>query len=125
MPVSLKRLSKKAKHGFRGYPMATIAYYGPTDRLASKVAVAVMFDDLHEPTCVRRWLSDDRDVRHDPNTLTAVLAFIKEWDVKTVVMPDAIIGCPHEEGIDYEGSVCPKCPFWAGRDRWRGIKGKG
>jgi hypothetical protein len=33
-------------------------------------------------------------------------------------MTDQIIGCPHEEGIDYEGATCPACPFWAGRDRW-------
>jgi len=27
-------------------------------------------------------------------------------------------GLPHEEGIDYpDGSSCPKCPYWAGRDR--------
>ena len=31
-------------------------------------------------------------------------------------MTDRIIGCPHEEGIDYEGSVCPRCEFWANRD---------
>jgi hypothetical protein len=35
-------------------------------------------------------------------------------------MTDRIIGCPHEEGIDYEGAACPACPFWAGRDRWTG-----
>jgi hypothetical protein len=41
--------------------------------------------------------------------------------VKSVVMPDRIIGCPHEEGIDYpEGESCPQCPFWEGRDRWTG-----
>ncbi len=39
---------------------------------------------------------------------------------KSVVMTDRIIGCPHEEGIDYEGPTCPDCPFWAGRDRWTG-----
>jgi len=39
---------------------------------------------------------------------------------KSVVMTDRIIGCPHEEGIDYEGSTCPDCPFWVGRDRWTG-----
>jgi hypothetical protein len=34
---------------------------------------------------------------------------------------DRIIGCPHEEGIDYpEGEICMKCPFWAHRDRWSG-----
>jgi hypothetical protein len=29
-----------------------------------------------------------------------------------------MLGCPHEEGIDYpEGEACPECPYWAGRDR--------
>jgi len=27
-------------------------------------------------------------------------------------MADRIIGCRHKEGIDYEGSTCPTCPFW-------------
>jgi hypothetical protein len=49
-----------------------------------------------------------------------VLALITEAGVKSVVMTDRIIGCPHEEGIDYEGATCPACPFWAGRDRWTG-----
>ena len=32
---------------------------------------------------------------------------------------DGLIGCPHEEGIDYpEGKSCPQCPYWAGRDRF-------
>ena len=34
-------------------------------------------------------------------------------------MTDRIIGCPHEEGIDYaDGTVCPMCPYWQDRDRW-------
>jgi hypothetical protein len=49
-----------------------------------------------------------------------VLAFITEAGARSVVMTDRIIGCPHEEGIDYEGETCPACPFWAGRDRWAG-----
>jgi len=56
-------LCKKTKKGFRGYPVATVAYYGPDNKRASKV----------------------------------------------------------EEGIDYpEGGICPKCPYWAYRDRWTG-----
>jgi len=31
-----------------------------------------------------------------------VLAFITEAGAKSIVMTDRIIGCPHEEGIDYE-----------------------
>jgi len=41
--------------------------------------------------------------------------------VRSVLITNRIIGCPHEEGIDYpEGDVCPKCPYWAHRDRWTG-----
>jgi hypothetical protein len=30
-------LSKKVKKGFKGYPIATIALYGPTDKKATKL----------------------------------------------------------------------------------------
>jgi hypothetical protein len=47
-----------------------------------------------------------------------IAAFIKTQDVRSVVVTDGIIGCPHEEGVDYpEGKSCPQCPYWAGRDR--------
>jgi hypothetical protein len=32
-----KRLAKKAKKGFRGFPVATVAFYGPDNRWASKL----------------------------------------------------------------------------------------
>ena len=32
-----KRLSKKSKRGFRGYPVGTLSCYGPDDRRASKL----------------------------------------------------------------------------------------
>ena len=37
-----QRLRKKVRRGFRGYPVATIAFYGPDDRRASKVAVGIL-----------------------------------------------------------------------------------
>src|ERR1700757_563418 len=39
-------LEKRAKQGSRGYPIATIAFYGPTADFASKVAVAVFRAEL-------------------------------------------------------------------------------
>ncbi|HEX7362293.1 MAG TPA: hypothetical protein VF283_17515 [Bryobacteraceae bacterium] len=50
-----------------------------------------------------------------------ILAFLRQHGAKSIAMADRIIGCPHQEGIDYpEGEVCPQCPFWAHRDRWTG-----
>jgi hypothetical protein len=116
----IKSLAKKARHGFRGYPVATIAFYGPDGRRASKVAVGITLGEGDEPAEMQRWTSDDRDVRNDPAINEAILEFIGRFDVKTVAMTNRITGCPHEEGIDYQGPICPKCPFWAHRDRWSG-----
>ncbi len=116
-----KRLSKKAKRGFRGWPLATVALYGPDDRTATKLAVGIVPAEGAEVTDLRRWLSKDQtDIRSDPRVAEEVLAFIAEAGAKSVVMTDRIIGCPHEEGIDYQGDTCPACAFWAGRDRWTG-----
>jgi hypothetical protein len=116
-----KRLDKKARKGFRGWPLATVALYGPDDRLATKLSVGIVPAEDAEATDLRRWLSEEQgDIRTDNRVAEEVLAFITEAEAKSVVMTDRIIGCPHEEGIDYEGSTCPFCPFWAGRDRWTG-----
>ena len=58
--------------------------------------------------------------RTDPGVAQEVLAFIDAAGVRSVRMTDRIIGCPHEERIDYEAPTCPACPFRAGRDRWAG-----
>jgi len=119
--MRVKSLRKKAKRGFRGYPVATIAYYGPDDKRASKVAVGIIEEEGGEVTGMERWFAEDGDVRMDDSILHAILDFIKGRGVKSVVMADRIIGCPHEEGKDYpEGEKCPQCPFWATRDRWTG-----
>ena len=66
-------------------------------------------------------VSEDRDLQTDPAIAREILQFVRSHPVKSVVMTDGIIGCPHEEGIDYaNGEVCPQCPFWAKRDRWTG-----
>ena len=115
-----KRLEKKARRGFRGYPLATVAFYGPDDQRASKVVASIMDSQDEGPVQMRKWYSEHTDVRHDADILEEVIAFIAEFGALSVAMPDGIIGCPHEEEIDYEGSVCPECPFWANRDRWTG-----
>jgi hypothetical protein len=103
-----------------GYPIATIAYYGPDDQTATKVAVGIV-DAKEEVIELRNWLVRAQDVRIDGAINHEILAFIKEYNVQRVAMADRIIGCPHEEGIDYpEGSTCPHCPYWAKIDRWTG-----
>jgi hypothetical protein len=114
-------LKKKARRGFRGYPLATIAFYGPNDERASKAAVGIVSQEGGDPDILERWFAEDGDVRTDPTVGQAILEFIRRHGAMSVVMTDRIIGCPHEEGTDYaDGGVCPQCPFWAHRDRWTG-----
>jgi hypothetical protein len=114
-------LTKAANRGFRGYPIATLAFYGPDDRRASKVAVGIIRSEGAEASALERWFSDERDVRDDSDITAAIQQFVEQHSAKTVVVAERIIGCPHEEGVDYpEGQKCPRCPFWASRDRWSG-----
>ena len=113
-----KWLDKKSKLGFRGYPVGTVAFYGPDAQLASKVAVAVIVAPDTEPVALRRWFAESGDVRNDPAIFEEVALFLRDHEVRSVAMTKEMLGCPHEEGIDYpEGEACPECPYWAGRDR--------
>ena len=116
-----KKLKKLANKGFRGYPIATVAYYGPDDKHATKVAVGIVPDEGEQPSVLERWFSEVNDIRVDRTTNEEIISFIKENRAKSVVIADRILGCPHEEGVDYpDGSKCPKCPFWSIRDRFTG-----
>jgi hypothetical protein len=108
-----------ASKGFRGYPVATLALYGPDDKRASKVAVGIVAGKDQEPVALERWFSDVTDVRKDKQIQAKILEFLEVHKPKSVVATDRIIGCPHEEVKDYpEGESCPMCPYWADKDRF-------
>jgi hypothetical protein len=114
-------LTKLSNRGFRGYPIATLAFYGADDRRASKAVAGIIPTEGAEPAELQKWFDEAGDVRDNRAAMDAVCAFVARHSAKSVVISDRIIGCPHEEGIDYpEGEPCPQCPFWAGRDRWTG-----
>jgi hypothetical protein len=118
---ALWALEKQSRRGFRGYPVATVAFYGPDDQRATKVAVGIVPADGAEADPLQRWFSKHNDARSDPGIARQIGEFIETHAAKSVVLVDRILGCPHEERVDYpEGSVCPQCPFWAKGDRWSG-----
>ena len=117
----LKRLRKKAKRGMRGYPLATVAFYGPDSGRASKVVVGIVhFAGAEADAELRTWILETGDVRTDPVLAEEMLAHMDASGAVSVVLVDRIIGCPHQEGIDYEGQWCPVCTYWIGRDRYTG-----
>jgi hypothetical protein len=115
-----KRLRKKARKGLRGWPIATVAFYGPNLSQATKVAVGIVPSENAEVKELRDWKVDPGDIRSDPDVAREILEFIEGYQVRSVAITDGIIGCPHQEGIDYDGEWCPVCEFWHGRDRFTG-----
>ena len=114
----MKRLKKKARRGYRGDPVASVAFYGPDDRCATKVVVGISRHDDAPVDELRKWFSAAGDVRHDAGILEELLSYMEAQGVASVSMSPGIWGCPHEESIDYpEGGACPHCEFWKGRDR--------
>lgn len=125
MPIAeqfLKCLRKKAKKGMRGWPVATIAYYGPNSIRATKVAVGIVPTEMAEPLEMRDWKVEEGDIRYDQAIAQEILEFMERHTALSVIMTDGIIGCPHEQGVDYEGEWCPVCKFWRERDRFTGCR---
>jgi hypothetical protein len=111
-------------HKFSGgrsgqYPIATLAAYGPDNTRATKLVVSVIRKPGRDPSAMESWTTDAGDIRDDPAVAAEVLRFTRQHRVRQTVSTGLIIGCPHEEGIDYPlGRVCPRCPFWATIDRF-------
>jgi hypothetical protein len=104
----------------RGWPLATVAFYGPNLTQATKVAVGIVPSQDAEASEMRDWQVTSGDVRNEPRIAREILEFAEQYGARSVVMTDGIIGCPHQQGIDYEGEWCPVCDFWRGRDRFTG-----
>lgn len=112
-------LRKFAGRGFQGYPVATLAFYGPDDHKASKAVLGIIEPEGAEPR-LHKWFSDtrDKDLRYDVSLQNAWIGIIRRESAQTLAMAEEINSCPHEEGIDYPaGQSCPDCPFWAEHTR--------
>jgi len=81
--------------------------------------VAIFLQESDEADYLERWFSEQGDVRGDSAIEAGIVAFLAKHGVRSAIMTDRIIGCLHEEGIDYpEGQKCPQCPFSVSRDRF-------
>src|SRR5262249_58542072 len=97
----LKRLRKKARKGLRGWPIATVALYGPNLSQATKVTVGIVPSENAEVEELRDWKVDHGEIRADPRIAREILEFIEEPRAFSVPMTDTIIASPHHERIDY------------------------
>jgi hypothetical protein len=101
------------------FPLATIIGYGPDHKTATKLVVSIFKKPgQQDPVAIEKWMVQGGDIRQDSSITVAVADFIKRHHAVETVTNDRLLGCPHEEGIDYPlGQVCPHCPFWANLDR--------
>jgi hypothetical protein len=103
--------AKANRHG--KFPIGTVAHYGPDDQTTTKIVAGVVLWDHAEPI-LERWVSTG--VLGDPKVAEGIKQFFARHGVKSVVVTDGNLGCPHEEGSDFPvGRDCPFCPFWAGK----------
>ena len=102
------------------FPVATLMAYGPNRTFATKLVVSVFGRPGHrEPSAMSTWTTHAIDVRPIRRLPPKWPTSSQQHGARQTVSTDRIIGCPHEEGIDYPlGRTCPQCPFWADIDRF-------
>src|SRR4051794_41986807 len=93
-----KRLGKKAKRGFRGFPVGTVALYGPDDRRATKLVAAVIAREDDPPSDLRRYVAAGGDGRQDPTILEEGVLLFQAHGGRSVGIGDPVIGCSHQGG---------------------------
>ena len=95
------------------FPIGTIALYGPDDKTTTKIVASAITAENAEPI-LERWVGTK--LKGDQKVMGEIQAFLKKHKVKSTVMTDGNLGCPHEEGEDFPvGEDCPFCPFWQGK----------
>lgn len=95
------------------YPLGTVAMYGPDDKTVTKIAAGVFLNEFDEPI-IERWVGTG--IMQNAKIQGQIQEFFTRHGVKSVAATEGIMGCPHEEGLDFPtGEDCPFCPFWKGK----------
>tara|TARA_R110002153_G_scaffold17835_1_gene62116 strand:- start:7612 stop:7899 length:288 start_codon:yes stop_codon:yes gene_type:complete len=85
---SQKRISKRVKRGFHGYPMISIQYFGPSETLATKVEVGFIQEENAEP--MLETFNSETDIRKDETVQTTIIKIIDRVDAKTVTLDENV-----------------------------------
>jgi hypothetical protein len=88
----LQRPRKKARKGLRGWPIATIAFYGPNLSQATKVTVGIVPSENAEVEELRDWKVDYGDIRADPGIAREILEFIEKHRVTICLRSRPLLG---------------------------------
>lgn len=85
---SKKRIAKRTKMGFQGYPHISIAYFGKTTNHADEVVVEFLLEEGAEIQKER--FSSKIDAREDEVIQSALVKMIERSEAKTVSQADGV-----------------------------------
>lgn len=85
---SKKRISKKVKMGFQGYPIIGITYSGPNDGLATEVLLELISEEGAEPQSEK--FATESDIREDETIQSAIVKMIERSGAKTVTLSKGV-----------------------------------
>ena len=85
---SKKRIAKRSKMGFQGYPKISLTYYGKTANHADEVVVEFVLEEGAEVQVER--FSSKIDAREDEVIQSALVKMIERSEAKTVVQIDGV-----------------------------------
>lgn len=85
---SKKRISKKVKMGFQGYPIIGITYAGPNDSLATEVFLELVSEEGAEPQSEK--FTTESDIREDETIQSAIVKMIERSGAKSVTLSKGV-----------------------------------
>jgi hypothetical protein len=115
MSKPITSLRKKAKLGDQGYPRATLAFYGPDDKKATKAVLGILLRDDDEPT-LYRYFSEEKDVRFKIDAKRTFSLACESMRCVRLSCARNSSDVPTKKALTI--LKAPRCPFWKGRDRF-------
>lgn len=85
---SKKRIAKKVKMGFQGYPVIGITYSGPNENLATGVSLEFVLEEGTPPQTEK--FSTETDIREDETIQSAIVKMIERSGAQTVTQADGV-----------------------------------
>ncbi|RYE49065.1 MAG: hypothetical protein EOP48_20915, partial [Sphingobacteriales bacterium] len=85
---SKKRIAKKAKMGFQGYPKISLTYCGKTSNYANEVVVEFILEEGAEVQVER--FSSKGDAREDETIQSALVKMIERSEANTVWLTEGV-----------------------------------
>jgi len=86
---STKRIAKRVKKGFQGYPQISITYFGESTSYASEVIVGFIQEE--GAAVQEQKFSSKGDVKKDESIQTTLLKVIERAEAKTVLETEGIL----------------------------------